>query len=91
MVAYQIVNLLWLMLFGLGAALCSRFITRDKWLNMAVFLLAAIGPLAEEAAAQSNFLYGFRYLPLLLWLFVVAYKEPSCFPPFEKLSGLLFL
>jgi hypothetical protein len=75
--AYQLATVFWLAAFGLGTALCSALIIDEWWVTLSAFLLGAAGPLAEASAAQSNFFYAFRYMPLLLWLYLRCLKNPT--------------
>ena len=86
--AYQITVVLWHLAFALGGALCARRLTGDVWAGLLAGLLLWNGPLAIAIPGQSwGFLLPFRYLPLIVYLYLRLRSRAS--PPAALYLGSL--
>jgi hypothetical protein len=68
---YQVVSFIWVFVFALGAAGCTRILTDDKWSAALTFIILLIGPMYLAApAASSGLVIPFRYSSLVIYLYL---------------------
>lgn len=77
-VAYQTICFIKILIFAVGALLCSRKISKNWWINLTVFSIILFGSLQQTIVAQVDaFLHPFVYLPYVILSVLYFWEKPN--------------
>jgi hypothetical protein len=67
---YQVASFMWVFVFALGAAGCTKLLTDNRWSALLTFVILLLGPMFLAApAASSGLILPFRYSSLVIYFY----------------------